>query len=126
MDELNLYQGEHTGRVIDRCIQRVQITPQNTAIPFVWCVTDTLTGTAGGIAFNTKQWNEPSAAEYQYFPKLSNCEVLDVQFSNPSIVGSVSVGTLFGGLSYTVNFSASGTTDIFIYLIEGAVNPDDV
>lgn len=125
MPDVNLYFGACTGTQIDRNIPRIDATPQNTAIPFVWCVTDTLTGTAGSSAFSTKSWNEPSGAGYQFFPRLSNCEVLDVQFSNSSIVSSVSVSNFMGSLSYTVNFIGSGTTDIYIYLIEGAVNPDN-
>lgn len=125
MPNINLYLGACTGTEIDRNIPRINSTPQNTAIPFVWCVSDTLTGTAGSPAASSTSWNEPSGAVYQHFPKLSNCEVLDVQFSNPSLVSSVSISALGGGLLYTVNFSDSGTTDIFIYLVEGAVDPDN-
>lgn len=126
MPTYNLYPGTATGKQIDENIARVNATPQDAAIPFVWCITVSLTGTAGGSAFSTKMWHEPSGSDYQHFPLLTNCEVLDVEFSNPSIVSSVSISaTGTNKINYVAEFNSSGSTDIFIYLIEGAGDPDN-
>lgn len=123
MADYNLYQGAFTGLTIDRCIQRINSTPQNTPIPFMWVIAVTVTGTAGSDSWGASSFN-PGSFSYQSIPNFNNCEVIDVQMSNPGIVRSVSVSQYGQNtIEYSLSFIASGSTDIYIYLIEGAAAP---
>ena len=121
MDELNLYQGAFSGRMVDRLLTKVYQTPGSGAIPFVWRVPITvlLIGTAGSEYSGEIRYQSPSGAWYQAVPNFDYCQIVDVEVTNPQLIDKVSIsitGSL--ALSYSVRFRESGRADVFVWLVE--------